>query len=154
MTREAQGHEAFAEIRRRTYIGRPECFEALDRHVAGDGGPLLLLGESGSGKSALLANWLAHWRQDHPKDCIVQHYIGGTADSADHWRLIHPHGRGPETPSRHARSSAACSTPTIRPPTRCSTCEHLTSRAIRRSPVVRTGVRRVGRGPFRENMTR
>ena len=88
LTREAQDHEAFAEIRRRTYIGRVEDFEALDGHAAGDGGPLLLLGDSGSGKSALLANWLPRWRQQHPTDFIVQHYIGGTADSADHWRLM------------------------------------------------------------------
>ncbi len=88
LTREAQDHEAFAEIRRRTYIGRAEYVEALDLHAAGEGGPLLLLGDSGSGKSALLANWLAHWSKEHPKDFIVQHYIGGTADSADHWRLI------------------------------------------------------------------
>ncbi|MEI8189289.1 MAG: DUF4062 domain-containing protein, partial [candidate division NC10 bacterium] len=88
LTREARDHEAFAETRRRTYIGRPDYFEALDRHAAGDGGPLVLLGDSGGGKSALLANWIAHWRQGHPQDIIVQHYIGGTPDSADHWRLM------------------------------------------------------------------
>lgn len=88
LTREAQGHEAFAEIRRRTYIGRADYFEALDRHVTGEGRPLVLLGDSGSGKSALLANWVALWREEHPKDFIVQHYIGGTTDSADYWRLM------------------------------------------------------------------
>lgn len=88
LTREARDHEAFAESRRRTYIGRPEYFDALDRHVAGDGGPLLLRGDSGSGKSALLANWIDRWRTDHPGDFIFQHYIGGTPDSADHWRLM------------------------------------------------------------------
>ena len=88
LTREAQDHEAFAETRRRAYIGRAEYVEALDCHALGDGGALLLVGDSGSGKSALLANWLEHWRKNHPKDFIVQHYIGGTADSADHWRLM------------------------------------------------------------------
>ncbi len=88
LTREEQGHETFAEIRRRTYIGRTDYFDTLDRHAAGEGGPLLLLGDSGSGKSALLANWLEHWRQQHPQDFSLQHYIGGTADSADHWRLM------------------------------------------------------------------
>lgn len=88
LTKEARDHEAFAEIRRRTYIGRPEYFEALDRHAAGDGGPLVLLGESGSGKSALLANWVERWRVAHPQDFVFQHYIGGTPDSADHWRLM------------------------------------------------------------------
>jgi nephrocystin-3 len=88
LTREAQDHETFAESRRRTYIGRTEYLETLDRHASGDGGPLLVLGDSGSGKSALLANWVLHWRKDHPKDFMIQHYISGTSDSADHWRII------------------------------------------------------------------
>jgi nephrocystin-3 len=88
LTREARDHEAFAETRRRTYIGRPDYFVALDRHAAGDDAPLVLLGDSGSGKSALLANWLAHWHRAHPKHFIFQHYIGGTPDSAEHWRLM------------------------------------------------------------------
>ena len=86
--REAQRHEAFAELRQRMYIGRPDYFEALDRHASGIGSPLLVFGESGSGKTALLANWVARWREDHPKDFIVQHYVGSTADSACHWRLM------------------------------------------------------------------
>ena len=88
LTREARDHEAFAEVRRRTYIGRPDYFARLDRHAAGNGGPLVLVGNSGSGKSALVANWLQHWRGQHPNDLLFQHYIGGTSDSADHWRLM------------------------------------------------------------------
>ena len=88
LTREARDHEAFAEVRRRTYIGRPSYFEALDRHASSDGAPLILLGDSGSGKSALLANWLQHWRVQHPQDFVFQHYIGGTPESVDHWRLM------------------------------------------------------------------
>lgn len=88
LIKEAQDHEAFGEIRRRTYIGRAGYFDALDRCAAGDGGPLVVLGEPGSGKSALLANWVDHWRKANPKDFVFQHYIGGTPDSADHWRLI------------------------------------------------------------------
>ncbi len=88
LTKEARDHEAFAETRRRTYIGRPEYFARLDGHAVGDGVPLVLLGESGSGKSALLANWIEHWRTAHPEDFLFQHYIGGTPDSADHWRLM------------------------------------------------------------------
>ncbi len=85
---EARDHEAFAEIRRRTYIGRPDYFDTLDGHTGDVGGPLVLLGDSGSGKSALLANWLAHWHKEHSNDYIFQHYIGGTPDSAGHWRLM------------------------------------------------------------------
>ena len=43
--RDAQDHEAFAETRRRTYIGRPEYFEALDQFAVADGSPLALLGD-------------------------------------------------------------------------------------------------------------
>jgi tetratricopeptide (TPR) repeat protein len=88
LTREARDHEAFAETRRRTYIGRPDYFETLDHHAAGDGAPLVLLGDCGSGKSALLANWLDHWREAHPNDFIFQHYVGSTPDGAEHWQLM------------------------------------------------------------------
>ncbi|MFZ4455969.1 MAG: tetratricopeptide repeat protein [Bacteroidales bacterium] len=88
LTREAREHEAFAEVRRRTYIGRPEYYNQLDKHVGETGKPLLLLGDSGSGKSALVANWVEHWQKHQPNDYIFQHYIGGTNDSSDHWKLI------------------------------------------------------------------
>jgi nephrocystin-3 len=88
LDREALDHEAFAEIRRRTYIGRPDYYQALDNHCNGDGPPMLLLGDSGSGKSALFANWVAIWRKEHPGDFIFQHYIGGTPDSSSHWKLM------------------------------------------------------------------
>ncbi|MFC1634821.1 tetratricopeptide repeat protein [Planctomycetota bacterium] len=88
LVREAHSHEYFAEIRRRTYIGRDDYFKTLDHHIDSDGGPLVVLGDSGSGKTALLANWLAYWRKEHPGDFIFQHYIGNTPDSADHWQLM------------------------------------------------------------------
>ncbi|MCX5801825.1 MAG: tetratricopeptide repeat protein [Candidatus Eisenbacteria bacterium] len=88
ITRAARDQEAFAETRRRTYIGRLDYFVALDRHAASDDGPLVLLGDSGSGKSSLLANWIDRWRKTHPRDFIFQHYIGGTPMRADHWALM------------------------------------------------------------------
>jgi len=88
LDRDAYDHEAFAEIRRRTYIGRADYFDQLDQHANNNEAPLILLGESGSGKSSLLANWIEHWREKHPQDFIFQHYIGGTSDSATHWKLM------------------------------------------------------------------
>lgn len=76
-----QDHEAFAEIRRRTYVVCPAYFDVLDRHAEGSGNPLAVLGESGSGKSALLANWVQHWQQAHSDDFVFQHYTGVTPDS-------------------------------------------------------------------------
>lgn len=48
----------------------------------------MVLGESGLGKSALLANWIAAWRGKHPQDFIFQHYIGSTPQSAGHLSLV------------------------------------------------------------------
>jgi len=62
LEREAAEHEAFARSRARIYIGRQEYFDRLDAHVQGDEPPLVVLGESGSGKSALLASWALRYR--------------------------------------------------------------------------------------------
>jgi hypothetical protein len=40
--REASEHEAFAEVRRHTYIGRNSYFKRLDDHAAGDRKPLVM----------------------------------------------------------------------------------------------------------------
>ena len=48
----------------------------------------MVLGESGSGKSALIANWARKYREGHPDDFMVFHYIGGTADSADYAKIL------------------------------------------------------------------
>ena len=65
LDREAMEHDAFAQSRAKVYIGRKEYFDRLDEHVHGDGPPLVILGESGSGKSALLANWALQYREKH-----------------------------------------------------------------------------------------
>jgi tetratricopeptide (TPR) repeat protein len=66
LDREAAEHEAFAASRARVYVGRPEYFDQLDAHVAGSGSPLVVLGESGGGKSALLANWARRYESQPP----------------------------------------------------------------------------------------
>jgi len=86
--RESLEHEVFAESRRRTYIGRLTYFDRLDKHITDEGTPLVITGESGIGKSALLANWVQHCREKRRDDFIFQHYIGGTTQSADHWSLM------------------------------------------------------------------
>jgi nephrocystin-3 len=84
LDRDAMDHEAYAQSRERVYIGRPEYFAKLDTHADGTGDqPLVVLGESGSGKSALLANWVSRYQEAHPDVLILQHYIGATPYSAD-----------------------------------------------------------------------
>ena len=88
LERERRDHEAFAAARRKVYIGRKEYFHRLDDHTATDGPPLVVLGESGSGKSALLANWAERYQKAHPDDFMVVHFIGGTADSMDYVKIL------------------------------------------------------------------
>ncbi|MBI3610874.1 MAG: DUF4062 domain-containing protein [Nitrospirae bacterium] len=83
LDREAAEHEAFAQSRAKVYIGRQEYFDRLDEHARGDGPPLVVLGESGMGKSALLANWALKYRETHSDTLLIQHFIGATPYSAD-----------------------------------------------------------------------
>jgi tetratricopeptide (TPR) repeat protein len=83
LDRDAAEHEAFAQSRFRVYLGRQEYFDRLDKHAEGDGPPLAVLGESGSGKSALLANWAEEFRVKHPDVLLIKHFIGATPYSTD-----------------------------------------------------------------------
>jgi hypothetical protein len=65
--REAAAHRAFAEVRARGYVGRRGQLDRLDAHASGEGPPLVVFGNAGSGKSALLGAWLRR-RQGEPLD--------------------------------------------------------------------------------------
>lgn len=84
---EKSDHEAYAKSRRTEfYVGRDAYFNRLDAFArdGAEGCGLTVLGESGGEKSALLANWVARWRQANPDDFIFQHYIGSSPMSAGH----------------------------------------------------------------------
>ena len=88
LDQEAARHEAYARSRRLAFVGREDLLRQMTAHVAAGGKPLVLTGESGCGKSALLAEWAAGWRKDHPDDLVIQHYIGSTPESADWQGLV------------------------------------------------------------------
>jgi tetratricopeptide (TPR) repeat protein len=81
-------HEAYSASRRTVYIGRQEYMDRLDAHAAGDGLPLVVAGESGGGKSALLANWTNNWSQHHPETPVLVHFIGAAPDSANWMAML------------------------------------------------------------------
>jgi len=83
LVREAAEHEAFAKSRVGVYIGRSEYTKRLDDHVKGEDPPLVILGESGSGKSALLANWALSYRNAHPEVLVLMHFCGASSASTD-----------------------------------------------------------------------
>ena len=97
LDREAAEHEAFARARRQleiapgkksgVYIRRQEYMDRLTTHVEEERLPLAVLGESGSGKSALLANWAFDYDKRHPDELIIKHFIGSSPQSAD-WTMM------------------------------------------------------------------
>ncbi|MBI3610872.1 MAG: DUF4062 domain-containing protein [Nitrospirae bacterium] len=88
LDREASEHAAFAQSRAKVYIGREEYFNRLDEQITGNGPPLVVLGESGSGKSALLSNWALQYQQAHPDDFLLIHFIGSSPQSTDYTAVL------------------------------------------------------------------
>lgn len=104
LDRERRGHESFAATRRRAYVENKKILAQLDTYVE-EGAwrkdydsvtdqpgsrslPLVVTGESGGGKSALLAHWSEQYRRKHPDAFFVTHYVGATASSTDHVGLL------------------------------------------------------------------
>jgi hypothetical protein len=114
--------EAFAAARRLVYRPHPGVFHCLDEY-AHQGGerPLLVTGPLGSGKSALVANWVAHYRAAHPDDFLFVHHLEVTNEAAQDlflYRRLYqalPPGSGcpcppPRPPTPSARASWSGST--------------------------------------------
>lgn len=79
-------HEAYAENRCQAYIPKPADMSALDkclrsRNPDAPSIPLIIGGESGLGKSALLAYWVNHVEVGKPEQFIIQHYAGVSGDA-------------------------------------------------------------------------
>jgi nephrocystin-3 len=64
---------------------------ALDAFAdaAAEGRGLVVTGDSGGGKTALLAAWVSHYQQAHPEHFILEHFFGATAESASVPRFLH-----------------------------------------------------------------
>ncbi|XP_077992057.1 uncharacterized protein LOC144446177 [Glandiceps talaboti] len=89
LEREREAHMAFAEARRRVYIGRQEYFDSIQTFMSEKKKvPLVILGESGSGKSALVANWVGKYEEENQNAFTFVHFIGSSAESASHVKLL------------------------------------------------------------------
>lgn len=97
--RERRGHEEFARTRRRAYVENPRVLARIDRYVIGEEEgegpedtprhPLVITGDPGSGKSALLAHWSARFRVDHPGIPIISHFVGAGTFGSEMTALLH-----------------------------------------------------------------
>ena len=85
LTLERMAHEAhaknklFACIDRTVHLSALDVFAAPSEH---DGSGIVVTGESGGGKTALLASWVRDWAATHHNDFIFQHYFGATPASS------------------------------------------------------------------------
>ena len=79
--RESMRHEAYAAPRRRLYLGGDTYIHALNVSLKKNANRILITGQSGGGKSALLANALSKHRGS--KTHLLEHYLGSSSDAAD-----------------------------------------------------------------------
>ena len=79
--RESMRHEAYAAPRRRLYLGGDAYIHALNALLKKNANRILITGQSGGGKSALLANALA--KHHGSKTHLLEHYLGSSSDAAD-----------------------------------------------------------------------
>ncbi|MBN1364743.1 MAG: tetratricopeptide repeat protein [Syntrophaceae bacterium] len=88
LDRELFDHEIFGNSRLKIYIERKEYYARLDAHVKSECTPLVIVGESGCGKSALIANWANRYRKENPSEFLLLHFIGATTESTDYTRIL------------------------------------------------------------------
>ncbi len=81
-------HAAYADVHAKLFIGIDKYFDILDSHVESGDPPLVITGESGTGKSALVANWASKYRETHPDANPIIHFIGATPFSADSANML------------------------------------------------------------------
>lgn len=87
--REQIAHAAFAMSRMNLYISVKDYFKAIDDHIFNLSKPLVITGDSGSGKSALLSNWLKHFQKRYPNEFVFYHFVGGGGpDSSSHYNVM------------------------------------------------------------------
>lgn len=83
LEQESEAHEVFGRERHLHFRGREETLRQIDSYLGhGAGGPLAVVGATGSGKSALMARAVQQARSTHPRALIVERYAGATSASS------------------------------------------------------------------------
>jgi len=99
LEREIKDHLSFVDQRTRVYVGGEDYIQELDNYLVHGGPPYVVRGPSGSGKSALVANWSKSVRTklkeqtNLPKSLrgmrIIQRHIGATENSTYYTSLVY-----------------------------------------------------------------
>jgi len=81
---EIEAQHAFARERAKFFIGRGDLLGSIDEYIGSSvSQPLVIYGESGSGKSALMARAFALAQESHPSATVIPRFIGATPSSSD-----------------------------------------------------------------------
>ncbi len=79
---EAGAHRAWAEARRYAFTGRAQICESIEEYLRGDEtAPLAVVGPSGSGKSAVIAENVARVESEFASAVVVGRFVGATPRS-------------------------------------------------------------------------
>jgi nephrocystin-3 len=82
LEREKRQHASYQHSRLGIYLGGKRSINQLERWIDAGQQKILITGESGSGKSALIANWIETHKQNHPEDVVFAHHLGCTNDAS------------------------------------------------------------------------
>ena len=86
---EADLHDRFMEARTRVFTGRSDELQKLRHYIEAPGArPCLVFGNSGLGKSALLARFALDLRVRRPNATVFTHFVGASDASADLGRML------------------------------------------------------------------
>jgi NACHT domain- and WD repeat-containing protein len=89
LEREIAAHADFGRGRASHFIGREDLLESIAHYLdSGSRRPLAVWGESGCGKSALMARAIEKAREAHPGAERVQRFIGATPESSSGRSLL------------------------------------------------------------------
>ncbi len=78
---ERRAHAAFAASRTRAYIPNPTYLKEFTTWTTSGDRPLVIVGESGLGKSSLVAYLVEYYRRKNPGSFVVAHYLGASQTS-------------------------------------------------------------------------
>ena len=81
LEKEERKHGSYRQARMDPYLGGDGYIKTLEDWIAEAKQRILITGESGSGKSALIANWVAAHESSQPDDVIFCHHLGCSNDA-------------------------------------------------------------------------
>eukprot|EP01105_Mastigella_eilhardi_P019218 TRINITY_DN450_c0_g1_i3.p1 TRINITY_DN450_c0_g1~~TRINITY_DN450_c0_g1_i3.p1 ORF type:complete len:1376 (-),score=324.64 TRINITY_DN450_c0_g1_i3:50-4144(-) len=93
LARERLAHDAFARSRGNIYVGgenyvfQLNCFIATQQNLPHPQ-PIVVLGDSGMGKSSLLSHYARRFEEEHRDIFVLEHYIGCSGLSTDLGKMI------------------------------------------------------------------